>query len=313
MGAPPREGPHAPVLDWSHRLFGRFHVTGVFWYQFPYWCIARAPLSWHQPAIRVFTAFFFLALGRIRGAIAANLEPVLGRAGRLERWRRAWRTMTEFARCLSERFSRVTGRPRGRGIAEGLEHWAPMREQGRGAVLVTAHLGPWESATVEGVSDARRTIHVVREAEIDPRAQAFVQELLRRNGEHYVAHFAGEDDRLVFELVDALRRGEIVALQGDRPRAHGRHVTVPLFGRPMPLPVGPAVLARTAGVSMVPVFAFLDADYTVRTVVRPPIDVRRTDDRDADLAEALTRLAGEIEWAIRRAPYQWFCFRRLWP
>jgi lauroyl/myristoyl acyltransferase len=23
-------------------------------------------------------------------------------------------------------------------------------------------------------------------------------------------------------------------------------------------------------------------------------------------------LAAEIEWAIRRAPHQWFCLRRLW-
>jgi lauroyl/myristoyl acyltransferase len=30
------------------------------------------------------------------------------------------------------------------------------------------------------------------------------------------------------------------------------------------------------------------------------------------VAEAVQRLAGEIEWAIRRAPHQWFCLRRLW-
>jgi len=47
-------------------------------------------------------------------------------------------------------------------------------------------------------------------------------------------------------------------------------------------------------------------------VVRPPIPVARTSDREADVADAVQRLAGEIEWAIRRAPHQWFCLRRLW-
>ena len=313
MSTPPPAGPHAPALDWSHRLFGRFHVTGVFWYQFPYWAIARAPRWTHGPAIVVFTAFFFVVLGRIRRAIAANLAPVLGPAGPLERARRAWRTMYEFARGLSERFSRLTGQPRGTSAVEGLEHWAAMRDSGGGAVVVTAHIGPWESATVDGADDVQRTVHVVREAEIDPRAQAFVRDILQRQGRHYVAHFAGEDDRLVLTLVDALRRGEIVAMQGDRPRATGRAMTVPLFGQPMPLPIGPAVLARGAGVPLVPVFAVLDPDYTVRTVIRPPIQVARTADRETDLMAALTALAGEIETAIRRAPHQWFCFRQLWP
>lgn len=285
----------------------------MFWYRFPYWAVARAPLWSHGPGMLVFTAFFFVVLGRIRRAIIANLEPVLGPAGTVERGRRAWRTMYEFARGLSERFSRVTGHPRGASAVEGLEHWAPMRDARQGAVLVTAHIGPWESATVHGADDVQRTVHVVRETEIDPRAQDFVREILRQQGDHYVAHFAGEDDRLILTLIDALRRGELVALQGDRPRATGRAMTVSLFGRPMPLPIGPAVLARAAGVPLLPVFAVLEADYTVRTVIRPPIQVARTADRDADLTAALTTLAGEIETAIRRAPHQWYCFRQLWP
>ena len=47
-------------------------------------------------------------------------------------------------------------------------------------------------------------------------------------------------------------------------------------------------------------------------VVRPPIAVARTAARDADIAAAVEALAAEIEWAIRRAPNQWFCFRPLW-
>lgn len=304
--------PHAPAVGLSQRVLGRFHVTGVFWYQFPQWCVARFPIWTHRPAIALFSAFFFLTLGRIRRAIAANLDPVLGPATGLVRWRRSHTTMREFARCLSERYARLAGTPRGPSRVEGLEHWAGIRDARRGAVLVTAHLGPWESATLEGVSDASRRIHVVREAEIDPRAQAFVRSILRRAGDNYVAHFAGEDPRLVLELVEALRRGEIVALQGDRPRASGRNVVVEMFERPMPLPIGPATLARAADVPIVPIFSFLDDDYGLRAVVRPPITVARTDDRDADVTAAVASLAVEIAWAIRQRPHQWFCFRRLW-
>jgi KDO2-lipid IV(A) lauroyltransferase len=115
------------------------------------------------------------------------------------------------------------------------------------------------------------------------------------------------------ELLDALRRGDIVAMQGDRPRAGGRSIDATLFGRPFPLPPGPAALARTADAPLLPVFVLREGRRRYRVVFRPPIHVPRTGDRAADLTATMRQVAAEIEWAIRRAPHQWFCFRRLWP
>jgi KDO2-lipid IV(A) lauroyltransferase len=104
----------------------------------------------------------------------------------------------------------------------------------------------------------------------------------------------------------------MVALQGDRPRLGGRTHTAPLFGRALSLPVGPPALARATGAALLPVFSFREGRDVYRVIVRPPIPVARTADREADVGQAVDRLAAEIEWAIRRAPHQWFCFRRLW-
>src|SRR5260221_194577 len=79
--AAPAARPHAPALGLTQRVLGRFHVTGVFWYRFPHWAFTHLPFWTERPAVVLFTTFFFLALGRIRGAIASNLEPVLGRPG----------------------------------------------------------------------------------------------------------------------------------------------------------------------------------------------------------------------------------------
>jgi lauroyl/myristoyl acyltransferase len=263
-------------------------------------------------SVTVFTSFFFLSLGRIRGALASNLEPVLGPAGRWEALRRSYRTLWAFAWCLTERYRRLAAPERFQAIVEGEEDWRQAMEGAIGALLVTAHIGPWETATHFGASNSPRRIHIVREKEIDPRAQQFIQELLSRSGDEYITHFAGESLTLALELAKALREGDVVALQGDRPRAGGRTVTVTLFGRPMPLPTGPAALARATGVPILPVFNFRDGRFRVRTVVRPPIRVNQTADRDSDVTTAMHRLAAEIEWAIRQQPHQWFCFRKLW-
>ena len=304
--------PHAPQLDVTARLLGRFHVTGVFWYWFPYWSVSRFP-PWLQSITEfIFTVFFFVTLGRIRSAISSNLEPVLGPASRLTRWRRAFRTMHDFASGMTDRYAFFRKPQKFAATVEGLEHWQAAMASGSGVILASAHIGFWEIAPQFGASAEKRRIHIVREKEINPQAQQFVERLLARTGEELVTHFASDDPALGVQLAEALRSGEIVAFQADRPRAGGRAVVATMFGRPMPLPIGPAVLARAIDVPLVPVFNFRAGRYRTHIVVRPPIRVPHTADRDADVASTVAKLASEIESAIRREPHQWFCFRRLW-
>ena len=63
---------------------------------------------------------------------------------------------------------------------------------------------------------------------------------------------------------------------------------------------------------MVPVFTLREGRLRYRARVRPPIEVARTADREADLRQALTRYAAELEAAIRQRPHQWFLFRKVW-
>jgi KDO2-lipid IV(A) lauroyltransferase len=289
------------------------HVTGVFWFRFHRWGVAVLP-SWAVGVfISLFTTFFWIALRKIRTAIACNLEAVLGPCGWWERQRRIYLSFWNFAWCLSERYERLSTDRVFTVELEGEEGWRELAGENQGFVFVTAHLGNWEVGSMLPASRDRRRIHVVREAETDPRAQRFIEELIRsRAGDFYVTHFA-EDPQLGVNLLDALRRGEIVALQGDRPRSGGRTSDTRLFGRAFRLPVGPAALARAAGVPLVPVFVFREARRHYRCVVRPPTSIPQTTDRQADLRAAANRFAADLEAAIRRSPHQWFCFRAIWP
>jgi lauroyl/myristoyl acyltransferase len=313
VALPRKNPPHAPESGRAvRRLLGPFHVTGVFWFRIHRFGVTILP-SWALGVMTaVFTTFFWLVLRKIRAAVASNLEAVLGPCGFLERQRRIYRTFWNFAWCLSERYERLsTDRPF-TVEAAGLETWRELMASGQGVVLVTAHLGNWEVGSMLPASRESRRIHVVREAETDPRAQRFMAGLIAsRGGSLYTTHFA-EDPQLGMVLLDGLRQGEVVALQGDRPRAGGRTVEATLFGRPFPLPVGTAALARAAGVPLAPVFVFRQGRLSYRCEIRPPIHVAQTANRQRDLEEALGKLAADLEAAIRREPHQWFCFRRLW-
>jgi KDO2-lipid IV(A) lauroyltransferase len=311
--AVPRESPpHAPEGGWSRRLLGPFHVTGVFWFRLHLFGVTIVPRRALGVVIGLFSTFFWISLRKIRAAIAANLEAVLGPCGWWERQRRIHRTFHTFAWCLSERYERLSTDRVFAIEAEGLEEWRRLAGAEGGFILVTAHLGAWEVGSMLPASRDGRRVHVVREPETDPRAQRFIERLIRRcGGELYNTHFA-DDPQLGVDLLDALRRGEVVALQGDRPRSGGRTMEASLFGRPFALPVGPAALARAAGVPIVPVFVLREGRRRYRCLLRPAIRVAQSGDRQRDLREALERFAADLQDVIRRQPHQWFCFRRLW-
>lgn len=303
---------HAPSTGWLRRVLGPFYFTGVFWYRFHLFG-ARVLPDWSMRAMTVLVGgSFFLALGRVRRAVAANLDPVLGPASGLERLRRSWRTIQMFSWTLTERYEQFVPRKRFAFRMEGAEVWEELIGSGRGFVLVTAHLGNWEVGSTLPATRREIVLHLVRETELDPRSQHFIDELLGRLGGHrYRTHFATDDPSLGVELLEALRRNEIVALQGDRPRAGGKTCSVELFGLPFEMPVGPAALARLAGVPLVPVFTLREGRRKYRVVMRAPIGVPRTPDRAADHRAALQALAQELEWGVRQDPHQWFCFREL--
>ncbi len=303
------------VSAWQRRVLGRLHITSVFWYRLNMWGANHLP-DWLLPSAMALTSGFFTVMlpGR-RRAVANNREWIEGRRhGLLRRWWNAFTTFHNLAWCMTETYQGLAGRDAVAVETEAIEHWRGLAAEPSGFVLMTAHVGHWEvGSRLEGEGEGRR-VNVVREPEVDQAIQEWLEEALERSGGDQVTfHFAQPDDfALGARLLQALRRGELVALQGDRPTASGRRATVEIFGRQLELPLGPVALARAAGVPLLPVFVWRRGRGRSQVVFRPPVTVARTRDRESDLAAALQAVTNHVEWAIRQEPAQWFCFRDLW-
>jgi lauroyl/myristoyl acyltransferase len=109
------------------------------------------------------------------------------------------------------------------------------------------------------------------------------------------------------ELLAALRRGEVVGVQGDRALGTRGDVEVPFFGRPARFPLGPFRLSSAVKVPLLPAFCLLDSQYRYVVKIAEPFIAARGEEE----AAARTWVAA-LEAIVREYPTQWFNFFDIW-
>jgi lauroyl/myristoyl acyltransferase len=239
-----------------------------------------------------------------RAVVGDNVARIRPEATPAERTALVDDVFRHFAMCLSDLVSanRRDGIERLLGAIEGEHHLAATAEAGGGAVVLTAHLGNWEVAGRLMALRIGRPTHVVVAPEADRSVERFL-----RGGPAPVRFVPRNEPRAALPLVSALRRGELVAMQGDRALGGRGDVRVPFFSREAAFPLGPFVLARAAGVPVIPAFCLLGRDrrYAVRIgePMRVPVDGERA---------ALVQWVTVLERIVRAHPEQWFNFFDVW-
>jgi lauroyl/myristoyl acyltransferase len=209
-----------------------------------------------------------------------------------------------FAMCFTDLV--VTNRHRGLDALlaglEGSQHMVAAVQRERGLIVLTGHLGNWELEGRLMTTAVARPTHVVVEAERDPEVERFL-----RGGPGPLRFVARRSPTDVLSLVTALRRGEVVAMQGDRALGDRGDATVPFFGAPARFPLGPFILARASGAPVIPAFCLLDEARRYVISLGNPIEVEAGGE-DAALRHWVTLL----EEMVRAHPAQWFNFFDCW-
>lgn len=189
----------------------------------------------------------------------------------------------------------------------GLERIDRALERGRGAIIVTAHLGsPALVAQLLGL----RGFKVTTPAEpVKPDA---LFELLSRVRGGRGIKLVPLSTGITRELTEALGRNELVGLVADRD-LQGTGVLVDFFGAPFSLPAGPVMLAMRTGAAIVPGFTCRTGDGRFEGYMGEEVQLESTGNLKVDVKSNTQRLAGEMEKGIRRCPRQWVVFQRVWP
>jgi Kdo2-lipid IVA lauroyltransferase/acyltransferase len=220
------------------------------------------------------------------------------------------RVVAETFRHAGQSFAELTLFPRLRARPgyisfEGVERLDRALAAGRGAIVVTGHVGNWELLAA-ACSARGLPITVVGRRVNDMRFHALVTRFRQAAGLEVLVR---DDPRFVSAVREALARNRVVAMLIDQD-TRGAGVFVPFFGRLARTPPGPAVLALRARVPVLTVFIHrrLDGSHRIR-FDDVPVGGRRT---RAEVTELTARLTAAIEGAIREAPPQWVWWHERW-
>jgi predicted LPLAT superfamily acyltransferase len=279
-----------------HAVVGRRVLRAVLWPVVRFYAAT-------QPRARQASLDYLRRMQRAHGAIGAEPDA------------RHWlRHLMSFAETLLDKLLATSGRYAFADVRlEGQEEVEALLAQGRGALLVTAHVGCLElcQALATRMPGLRLTVLVHTR-----HAQRFNAILRRLNPGQRVELLQVTDVNAAtaVELERRVRDGEFVAIAGDRvPVDGGRTVTVPFLGAPAAFPVGAYVLASLLACPLLMLGCVREgAGHVVRfEMLAEQVQLPRAG-REQALQHWGLLFAQRLEALLVRAPYDWFNFFQFW-
>jgi KDO2-lipid IV(A) lauroyltransferase len=184
---------------------------------------------------------------------------------------------------------------------QGLENYLSAKQQGRGVLVATAHLGNWELSAFAHALMTEPMNVMVRPLD-NPLLDDLVETRRTLSGNRLI--LKKDAARLVMR---ALKNNEAVGVLIDQNTAAAEGVFVDFFGRLACAGAGFVKLAHHSGAAVLPGFALWDEKqrrYTLRFY--PQIVLT------GDVQQDTRNIHASIERVIRENPDQWMWIHRRW-
>ena len=229
----------------------------------------------------------------------------------LQRARNSFRHFVQFGKVLLDRVVVIGGdASRFEFALDGTEHIESALREGRGVLIISAHVGGWELAA-HVLQRVNVPVNVVASTDEAPQVRAFFDRVFRDRSFSVIS--LDGTSAPSFAIMAALARGEIVAMHGDRAIGSPTE-TLPFLGEPARFPRGPHLLAAITGAPVVHTFVAREGEFRYRFRAYPPekLACLRRDERERIVTDSIRRFIAHLEETIRMYPLQWFNFYDFW-
>lgn len=255
------------------------------------------------------SAYFLLTATASRRASRDYLGRVFGRPATL--WEVAQHIHC-FAATILDRVFFLTGEFRQFDFRfHGFEKALELVDAGRGFLLLGAHLGSFEVLRAMAVEHRHAQMRVLMYHDHNRYLTRLFNSL---NPEVASTVIPLGTTNALLKVKEALERGEIVGMLGDRVAESEKVTRCRFFGEEVLFPAGPVLLAGTLQVPVILVFGLYRGGnrYDIHfELLAEEIRFSRAE-REAVVQYWTQRYADRLEYYARQAPYNWFNFYDYW-
>ena len=259
------------------------------------------------------------AVGGWIGRVVGPLLPVSGVARRnllrvFPDWTEAERRRT--IRRMWDHLGRVAGEyphlpefrfgPGERVQIEGGEVLDLLRDDEKPGLFFGAHLGNWELMAFSIIHHGLRGGIIYRAA-----SNRRVNWLFTRGRDSIGLELIPKGARGARQALELLKQGGHLGMLVDQKMNDG--ISVPFFGIDAMTPPALASFALKFGCPVVPTRVLRTKGAHYRVIFDKPWHFAASDDRQADMLSAMTRVNQVLEGWIRQNPEQWLWLHKRWP
>lgn len=197
---------------------------------------------------------------------------------------------------------------------EGEENLHQMASSGKGGIILGAHAGNWEVAG-KLLKRLDTPVHIV----MYDGERSEIKDLLEETtgGKAFNVVYIKENDMAhIYKINDIIKRGELIAMHGDRFLPGNKYHMCSFFRKMAPFPLGPYYLAASLKVPICFVSTMKETANHYHFYSSEPLSVG--DEKSSrktlhnDTKKIAEKYAANLESIVKKYPLQWFNYYNFW-
>lgn len=192
---------------------------------------------------------------------------------------------------------------------DGVENLKAIVKNGKGGILLSAHVGNWEAAG-HLLNHLNTKVNVVMYDGEHEKIKSYLTEVT--GGHNFKVIVIRDSMSHVYEIGAALQKNELVCLHADRFLEGNKTSHVTFLGERAPFPIGPFQMAAGFRAPVSFVFAFKETNKHYHFFGSPHMLAAEDESKKEFADRLLNTFVDHLEQKVKRYPEQWFNYYNFW-
>lgn len=265
------------------------------------------------------TTYFFVRIVAVYYLLFASKQSlkyyfrIIHGYGRRQSFKSIYRNYCLLGEVLIDKIAMLSGKKTDFSFTfEGEENLRNLASDGKGAILIGAHMGNWEIAG-QLLDRIDIPVNIVMRENEHEQISSLLEKVLKERKLRIIPQ--KEDYSHLFLIDEALDNNEIIVIHGDRYSEGTNTLSLPFMGKSARFPTGPLYLASKKGVPVSFVYTLKEGKSHYHFYASPgrifPYP-SRIKTRKEEILLMVEAYVDSLEEMVGAYPLQWFNYYPFW-